>query len=135
MSIAGDRNIMIGSAVNQSGLFFFLAGFCPLIPTEGRGHGGQVTAVGSLQARETGRSGCYWEVPHLPPLPTPATFEAGSRLTKPGSQPSLPPVPVSGSSRCVPSHFKAALRRNPPGGDLRPSVNSQGNEPSRKQIF
>ena len=37
VSIAGDGNIMIGSAVNQSGLFFFFRGFLSLIPHRGQG--------------------------------------------------------------------------------------------------
>ena len=135
MSIAGDRNIMIGSAVTNQDFFFF-GGFLSLIPHRGKRARCSFYSCGSTSSegdREEwmllgGTPPASASLPHLLHLRRVAASQ--SRVYSP-----LPPVPVSGSSLCVPSHFKAALRRSPPGGDLGSSVNSQGNEPSRKQIF
>lgn len=77
VSIAGDRNIMIGSAVNQSGLFFFFFSWRVSVLKSPQRAGGTVVRLqlwghfkrgrqGGVDA--TGRYPTFLRYPHLLPL-------------------------------------------------------------------
>ena len=88
MSIAGDRNIMIGSAVTNQDFFFFWR--VPVLNSPQR-EKGTVFILQLWEHFKRGRQGGVDATGRYPTSlrqsPTPATFEAGSRLTKPGLQP------------------------------------------------